>query len=132
MGASMAPVMVEGWQHSGPVTVRMFYLVFVRLAGWMVLRQEVAVLRRQNPKPELDWADRAVIAAPRTTIRAQPTVADPISRCRALGGYVSGRQGNFIPSRLPCQSELGAMSDRQACINMHHRAWVNVRFCRGQ
>jgi len=56
----------------------MLYLIFVRLAGWMalfarsaapkdaelvVLRQEVAVLRRQNPEPELDWADRMVIAA---------------------------------------------------------------------
>jgi putative transposase len=60
------------------VTVRMIYLVFLRLAGWMALparsaapegagllvaRREVAVLRRQTPGPKLDWADRAILAA---------------------------------------------------------------------
>jgi putative transposase len=77
------------------VTLRLVYLIFLRLISWaalltrsdaskdaeiLVLRHQLAVLRRQVARPRPSWADRAIISAlARTlsTIRRQHLFVTP-------------------------------------------------------
>ena len=99
------------------MSLRLLYLVFVGLCGWLVLlgrssaskdaellvlRHEVAVLRRTHPRPRLDWADRAVLAA---LIRLLPTqlrvhrLVTPGTVLRWYRRLVTYLQGRSRPQR---------------------------------
>jgi putative transposase len=118
------------------VSLRLLYLIFQQLLGLavliarnsstkdvelLVLRHEVAVLRRTNPRPRLDWADRAVFAA---LIRRLPRAL----RCRRLvtPDTILRRHRRLVrrrwtypnrPGRPPIHDVVAALVGRMATEN---------------
>ena len=118
------------------MSVRLLYLIFVRVCGWLVLlgrssaskdaellvlRHEVAVLRRANPRPRLDWADRTVLAAlirllpPRLRMHRLVTPGTVLRWHRRL----ITRRWTYPrrTGRPPVSAEIAALTERLAADN---------------
>jgi putative transposase len=110
------------------VLVRLIYRSLATLLSWLaplawssasknaeilILRHEVAVLRRGNPKPRIDWADRALLAAlarilPRT-LRAHRIIT-PGTLLRWHRRMVTKKQTQpKAPGRPPLAGELAEL-----------------------
>jgi hypothetical protein len=77
-------------------------------AELLVLRHEVAVLRRTQPLPRLDWADRAILAALIRLLPRPPRMHRLVTRkwtCPRRTG------------RLPVRAKIAALIDRLATEN---------------
>src|ERR1022692_4221793 len=118
------------------MSLRLLYLIFIRICGWLVLlgrssasknaellvlRHEVAVLRRIKPRPGLDWADRAVLAAlirrlPRRLREHRLVTPGTVLRWRRRL-VTRKRAGPDRTGRPPVSAEITALIERLATGN---------------
>jgi putative transposase len=123
--------------------VRLIYRFGVAVLSWLallarspaskdaeilVLRQEVAVLRRVNPKPRLEWTDRAVLAAlPRMLPKGLRLhrIVTPGTLLRWQRRMVTRKWTQpRSPGRPPLDSELVELIVR---LTRENRTWGVVR-----
>jgi putative transposase len=125
------------------VAVRLIYQLLIQVFSWLallarssaskdaeilVLRHEVAMLRRGNPKPRFDWTDRAVLA---TLARILPKIlrahriVTPATLLRWHRRLLTAKwRQPRPPGRPPISDELAALIIRLAREN---RTWGVVR-----
>jgi putative transposase len=117
------------------VAFRLAYLLLARVLSWLallarsdtakdveilVLRHEVAVLRRRNPRPTLTWLDRAVLSA---LSRLLPTqlrrlrLVSPRTLLRWHAHLVARRWTQRQPGRPPTPQPIRALVLRMAQEN---------------
>jgi putative transposase len=125
------------------VSVRLIYRLFVQVLSWLALfarspaskdaeilalRHEVAVLRRDNPRPRLSWPERSVLAAlARLLPKALRThrIVTPGTLLRWHRRLIAARwRQPKPPGRPPIGEELAALIVRLAREN---RTWGVVR-----